>query len=158
MCASFLMRETIALQRAAANWMVYCTPSMIHPSSSFVVSHVLSPWFIFRCDMGSSPWCFVNSGGGKTEWIPTISAFENFSRCCRDKLFVKAQKSSTNTSSRFVVNAVAWSQGSMLDCSSILGRNGWSGRGMEELRRLSITSLAVSVAAQKYGGDSHQPI
>ena len=68
----FLMRETIALQRAAANWMVYCNPSMIHPRSSFVVSHVLSPWFIFRCDMGSSPWSFVNSGGGRPNGSPQL--------------------------------------------------------------------------------------
>ena len=123
-----------------------------------MVSHVPSPSFNFFWEIGSSPGCEVTSGGGNTEWIPWMIALENFVRFSLDKLLVIAQKSSTNTSRRLVVNAAASRRWRRSPCSSILGRNLWWGRSMSLLSRLSMTSRAVSVAAQKYGGDSHQPI
>ena len=104
------------------------------------------------------PVCPERSGGGKMEWIPRMRARENFRRCSLDKLFVIAQKSSTNTSSRLVVKAAVWSLSHVSTFSSIFVSKWCDGQGVFAESKFSMMSRAVSVAAQKYGGDSHHPI
>jgi hypothetical protein len=99
----------------------------------------------------------VIAGGGNTEWTPKSMALEKCSRCSGDVVLVAPIKSSTNTSTRLRYVAVACNQRSAEEgvaSLSMLSSKGCLGR-LTSCRRASITSLAVSDAAQKNGGDSH---
>ena len=79
-----------------------------------------------------------------------------FRMCFWDRMSVQPMKSSTKTSSKDMV-LVRSSIGKVVKfVGSILDSKGCGGRSVP--RREAMTSLAVSDAAQKNGGDSHHPI
>ena len=68
-----------------------------------------------------------------------------------------AMKSSTKTSIRVKTECRSASWRDSKSFGSIIFSNAWGG-SFSHRSRLEITSLAVSDAAQKNGGDSHHPI
>ena len=56
------------------------------------------------------------------------------------------------------MKAVVWRRSRSSEFFSIFSSKQCMGRSAHDWRRLSTISRAVSVAAQKYGGDSHHPI
>ena len=115
-------------------------------------------------EAGSPPLWLVTEGGGNMECMPCKMALLAAVRFLVDMSLVAPMKSSTYTSNIVVGWFGAW----LLFCSLLVGGVGGSmccskgcfGRcwcGIPSYI-VSMTSLAVSVAVQKSGGDSHHPI
>ena len=111
----------------------------------------------FFCEIGSSPWCFDISGGGKIKCTPKSMACEKCVKYSSLRLFAAAMKSWTKTSTRLMKVVVARSRNCGEASCGISPLNRCSG-SCTSSRRASMTSRTVSDAAQKKGGDSHQPI
>ena len=92
------------------------------------------------------------------EWMPCMIALEKCWRWLVVRLLVAAKKSSTKTSRRVVTMAADCRQTKVSLSSSILDVKLCVGSEALVDSRLLMMSLAVSVAAQKNGGDSHHPI
>ena len=93
------------------------------------------------------------------ECTPCATSLEKCLRCDRDGLFVAAMKPSTNTPTRFVFVTAAFS---LCLGFSVLYAITCSSKGcygmFNSCNSASITSLAISDAAQKKGGGSQHPI
>ena len=93
------------------------------------------------------------------EWIPCSITREKYVRCDLLVLLVAEINSSTKTSVRLKKDAVAlrllYADASVGLCT--LSYKVWGGI-CTSCRSESMTSQAVSEAAQKKGGDSHHPI
>ena len=159
MFATFLHSFIIFWHLDGGSCTVNMAPSTSQPNISLVVFQVPSPSSSFFWEIGSGPVCPDFSGGGKTEWIPWSIALDKWVRCSMEPSFVMAMKSSTNASSKLTYAAAAWRRctASVVAFCSISCSNRCLGR-LTSVSKASMTSLAVSEAAQKKGGDSHHPI
>ena len=164
------MLRLLVMSRSSANMLVsfdggssrhLAAPSKSHPRISLRTSHSPSPSSSFLIEMGSSPIWPLTDGGGKTPCMACSNARDRCRRRLASVHCISEQKSSTYTSSS-CKNFVAMSPSATLgqrEGGTMWCSNGWGGSDEHGVAAsCSAMSLAVSVAAQKNGGDSHQPI
>jgi hypothetical protein len=145
--------------------MVHAIPSKSHPRISFRVSHIPSLTSFFTETAGPIE-LLVISGGGKTLEIALRMVQENWSRWSVFVLWIRPMKSSMYTSSTLRNFCLSFSEdgslvgrGTVVQSMSIMMSSiGWGAMTLFLSKFSCAISRAVSVAAQKNGGDSPQPI
>ena len=136
--------------------MVKVVPFISQPRISFACCQRPSSLSSLASEIVSPPFWSVSVVGGKIVWMPCSIARDSCRIWSCAMLSVHTMKSSTKTSRRVIVvvrsckGKFPKSVGSIFVSSLCGGKVTW--------RSDWITSHAVSEAAQKNGGDSHQPI
>jgi hypothetical protein len=149
----------------SGNSMVRAIPSKSHPRISFRVSHVPSSTSFFTETAGLIE-LLVISGGGKTLEIALSMVRENWSRWSLFVLWISPMKSSMYTSStlrNFLLyvseDGSLAGRGTMVQSMSIMMASMGCGAMTLLVSKFSCAiSRAVSIAAQKNGGDLPHPI